>query len=134
MLINVWRVVRLLPNYRDRAISVSVISALLGLLGTATIFLYKYLVDIVSSLLHGEACQNDALRTLGNYLATVVSRLFDDEIYQNDAVRALFICLIVLALMRAFIIVLGVVQGRISQDLFVDSILKPLRRARTVNE
>ncbi len=94
---NLWRVYRLLPQYRLRAVNVSTISLLLTALGAGTPYIYKYLVDVISRLLSGAIDQADA----APYLAGA---------------------LVLFALVRITLVVLVAVQGRISYDLLVDSL------------
>jgi hypothetical protein len=116
MLINIWRIIHLLPNYSGRATIVFIISALFALSVAVITFLYEYQLNIVFGLLYDEVFRSEAPEAPGNYLFEVVSVWLRDELYQNDAVWAFFICLSILAVTRVFIVVLSFVHGRSPRD------------------
>lgn len=51
---GIWRIIRIIPEYRGRTFAVLAVSLVLGVIGTATPYLYKYIVDIVVRLVDGK--------------------------------------------------------------------------------
>lgn len=93
---HLWRLIRLLPSYRTRILGVFAISAMIGLIGIATPFIFRHIVD---ALAHAEAGGRR-----------------DDLAARMAAATGLFIAL------RVALVVLGTVQHQQSSRLWLDNV------------
>jgi ABC-type multidrug transport system fused ATPase/permease subunit len=78
---NIWRIFKLIPEYRNRSIAVVIVSLLVGAIGAGTPYIYKYIVDIIARLLSHRIGADEAfdlmVTTLGIFVALrLVSVLF----------------------------------------------------------
>ncbi len=61
---NLWRVIQFIPEYRRRVVGVLAVGTVLGLLGTATPYLYKGIVDAIAAMLAGRITHEAASWTV----------------------------------------------------------------------
>lgn len=61
---NLWRTIQFIPEYRNRVIGVIAVGTVLGLIGTATPYLYKGIVDAIASMLSGRISHDQASWTV----------------------------------------------------------------------
>jgi ABC-type multidrug transport system fused ATPase/permease subunit len=61
---NLWRTIQFIPEYRSRAIAVTVVGTALGFIGTATPYFYKGIVDVISHMLAGKISHDTAATSL----------------------------------------------------------------------
>ncbi len=66
---NLWRAIRHIPEHRGRVVGVILVGTALGLIGTATPYIYKGVVDAVSRLLAGTITLDTATATVTWLLA-----------------------------------------------------------------
>jgi ABC-type multidrug transport system fused ATPase/permease subunit len=66
---NIWRAIRLIPEYRGRIAGVLAFGALTGLVGTAVPYIYKSVVDVIVSLAAGHATAAQASASVLTLLA-----------------------------------------------------------------
>jgi hypothetical protein len=57
---NLWRTIQFIPEYRGRVIGVIAVGTILGFIGTATPYLYKFIVDAIAQLLAGTISKEEA--------------------------------------------------------------------------
>src|SRR5690606_39475681 len=57
---NIWRIIQFIPEYRGRVLGVILVGTILGFIGTATPYLYKFIVDAISRMLSGSISQEEA--------------------------------------------------------------------------
>ena len=50
---NLWRTIQFIPEYRGKLVGVVLVGGVLGLVGTATPYLYKSIVDAIAQMLSG---------------------------------------------------------------------------------
>ncbi len=94
---NIWRIVRLIPEYRNRTIGVFVVGALVGAIATATPYVYKHMVDVIARMLGG-------------------------TITRAEATQAVIVLLVLFALLRAFSVVFTQWQEKQADDLWLDAV------------
>lgn len=94
---NIWRVIRFIPEYRSRILGVFAVGLALGIIGTATPYLYKHIVDVISGLLGGAVTRAEAVRQVG-------------------------ILLLSFAGLRLLMIVFSALQDKQSDDLWLDTV------------
>lgn len=85
----IWRVIQFIPEYRGRVVGVLLVGAVMGLLGTATPYLYKAIVDVVSRLISGkltqEAAVDAALLLTGIFVALRVATVVFNALQDRQA-------------------------------------------------
>ena len=94
---NIWRTIQLIPEYRGRVIGVIAVGASLGLIGTATPYLYKNIVD-------------------------VMSRLFAGKIGHAEASWNITVLLSIFFALRLGIVVFSALQNKLADDLWLDTV------------
>jgi ABC-type multidrug transport system fused ATPase/permease subunit len=94
---GIWRVIRIIPEYRGRTLAVLAVSLMLGAIGTATPYVYKHIVDVIAQLL-GE-----------NLTAAAAS-------------RSVMWSLGLFVLLRLVVVVFNFVQEKQSDDLWIDAV------------
>jgi len=94
---NIWRTIQLIPEYRGRVIGVIAVGASLGFIGTATPYLYKNIVD-------------------------VMSRLFAGKIGHEEASWNITILLSIFFALRLGIVVFSALQNKLADDLWLDTV------------
>ena len=94
---NIWRTIQIIPEYRGRVIGVIAVGASLGLIGTATPYLYKNIVD-------------------------VMSRLFAGKIGHEEASWNITILLSIFFALRLGIVVFSALQNKLADDLWLDTV------------
>jgi ABC-type multidrug transport system fused ATPase/permease subunit len=57
---NLWRIIQFIPEYKGRVIGVILVGTMLGFINTATPYLYKSIVDIISRMLSGKITHEQA--------------------------------------------------------------------------
>ncbi|TDU31703.1 ATP-binding cassette subfamily B protein [Panacagrimonas perspica] len=86
---NIWRVIRFIPEYRGRVAGVLLVGAVMGLLGTATPYLYKAIVDVISKLLSGAVTQAHAtsavLLLTGVFIALRIATVLFNALQDKQA-------------------------------------------------
>lgn len=92
---NLWRVVRLIPEYRARTLAVLIVSLALGAIGAATPYVYKYIVDVIAQLLGA-------------------------DLSSEHATRAVTIAITAFIASRLAVVILNFVQEKQSDDLWID--------------
>jgi ABC-type multidrug transport system fused ATPase/permease subunit len=94
---NIWRIVKLIPEYRNRTIAVIVVSLLVGAIGAGTPYIYKYIVDVIARMLsHGLSAE--------------------------EAFNAVMIALAVFAASRAATVLFSFLQEKQADDLWLDMV------------
>jgi ABC-type multidrug transport system fused ATPase/permease subunit len=66
---NIWRAIRLIPEYRGRIVGVLTFGALTGLVATVVPYIYKAVVDVIASLATGRATAGQAATHMLHLLA-----------------------------------------------------------------
>ncbi len=94
---NIWRIVRLIPEYRNRTVGVFLVGALVGAIATATPYVYKYMVDVIARMLSG-------------------------TITREVATQAVIGLLVTFAVLRAFSVVFTQWQEKQADDLWLDTV------------
>lgn len=94
---NIWRTIQFIPEYRHRVIGVLAVGTILGLLGTATPYIYKGIVDAIASMLAGRITHADATWTV----STLVGVFFA---------------------LRLGVVICGAVQNKQADDLWLDTV------------
>jgi ABC-type multidrug transport system fused ATPase/permease subunit len=94
---NIWRVIRLIPEYRNRTIGVVLVGALVGAVATATPYVYKYMVDIIAQMLGG-------------------------TITREQATEAALWLLVLFAALRFFSVIFTQWQEKQADDLWLDAV------------
>lgn len=61
---NLWRTIQFIPEYRRRVVGVIAVGTVLGLLGTATPYIYKGIVDAIAGMLAGRVTHAQATWTV----------------------------------------------------------------------
>ncbi len=57
---NLWRTIQFIPEYRGRVIGVIAVGTVLAFINTATPYIYKGIVDVISQLISGKVTQEAA--------------------------------------------------------------------------
>ncbi|BET26991.1 ATP-binding cassette subfamily B protein/subfamily B ATP-binding cassette protein MsbA [Limnobacter thiooxidans] len=94
---NLWRCIQFIPEYRGKLLGVIAVGTVLGVIGTATPYLYKAIVD-------------------------VVARLLSSSISRDEATNSVLIILAVFLLLRVGVVVFGAIQNRQADDLWLDTV------------
>jgi len=94
---NIWRAIQFIPEYRGRVAGVLVVGTLMGLIGTATPYLYKAIVD-------------------------VISRLFSGQVTLEQATRAILLLIVVFFALRVGVVVFTALQNKQADDLWLDTV------------
>ena len=94
---NIWRIIRLIPEYRGRVAAVMLVSTAVGAIGALTPYLYKHLVDLIASLLRG-------------------------DLTRDAAGRAVLWSVIAFAGLRALLVALSWLQEKQADDLWLDTV------------
>ncbi|GAB3255905.1 ABC transporter ATP-binding protein [Chitinimonas naiadis] len=94
---NLWRTIQFIPEYRGRVIGVTLVGTLIALIGTATPYLYKAVVDVISHLLTGKLDHADAS-------------------WQITLLLGVFFAL------RIGVVVFGALQNKQADDLWLDTV------------
>jgi ABC-type multidrug transport system fused ATPase/permease subunit len=94
---NLWRVIQFIPEYRGRVFGVIVVGTLLGFIGTATPYIYKGIVD-------------------------VISQLFSDKITLAAATTSVTWLLVGFFALRIGVVLFGAVQNKQADDLWLDTV------------
>jgi ABC-type multidrug transport system fused ATPase/permease subunit len=94
---NLWRTIQFIPEYRGRVIAVVAVGTILGLIGTATPYLYKGVVDAISRMLAGSITQEQATWTV----TLLVAMFF---------------------VLRIGVVVFGAIQNKQADDLWLDTV------------
>jgi len=94
---NLWRTIQFIPEYRGRVVGVVIVGTLLGFIGTATPYLYKAIVD-------------------------TISKLFTGTIDYAQASWSVTLCLIIFFALRLGIVILGAIQNKQADDLWLDTV------------
>lgn len=88
---NIWKIIRLIPEYRNRTFAVVLVGTLVGAIGAATPYVYKHMVDVIAQMLGGKitvaAATTAALWLLGLFAllrALVVWFTFVQEKQADD--------------------------------------------------
>ncbi|WP_129774423.1 ABC transporter ATP-binding protein [Peristeroidobacter soli] len=94
---KIWRVIRLIPEYRGRTLAVLAVSLVLGAIGAGTPYIYKHIVDVIARLLGDDVSAAQA----GGSVTTMI---------------ALFVVL------RVAVLIFNFVQEKQSDDLWIDMV------------
>ncbi len=94
---NLWRAIRHIPEHRGRVVGVILVGTALGLIGTATPYIYKGVVDAVSRLLAGTITLDTATATVTWLLAAFFG-------------------------LRLGVVVFGALQNKQADDLWLDAV------------
>lgn len=97
MTTNLWRTIQFIPEYRSRVVGVIAVGTVLGLLGTATPYIYKGIVDAIAAMLAGRLTHQDATWTV----TLLVGGFFA---------------------LRLGVVVCGAVQNKQADDLWLDTV------------
>lgn len=94
---NLWRVIQFIPEYRGRVAGVIVVGTLLGFIGTATPYIYKGIVD-------------------------VISQLFSEKISFDSAAASVTWLLVGFFSLRIGVVLFGALQNKQADDLWLDTV------------
>jgi ABC-type multidrug transport system fused ATPase/permease subunit len=94
---NLWRVIQFIPEYRGRVVGVIVVGTLLGFIGTATPYIYKGIVD-------------------------VISQLFSEKISFDSAAVSVTWLLVGFFSLRIGVVLFGALQNKQADDLWLDTV------------
>jgi ABC-type multidrug transport system fused ATPase/permease subunit len=94
---NLWRTIQFIPEYRGRVIGVIAVGTILGFIGTATPYLYKFIVDAIAQLLAGTISKEEA-----TWSVTVLLSIF--------------------FALRLGVVVFGALQNKQADDLWLDTV------------
>jgi len=94
---NLWRAIQFIPEYKGRVIGVILVGITLGFINTATPYLYKSIVDVISHLLTGQITKDAA-----TWSVTVLLGLF--------------------FVLRLGIVIFGALQNKQADDLWLDTV------------
>lgn len=94
---NLWRTIQFIPEYRNRVIGVIAVGTMLGFINTATPYLYKIIVDVISQLLAG-------------------------TITQEAATWSMTVLLGVFFALRLGLVIFGALQNKQADDLWLDTV------------
>jgi subfamily B ATP-binding cassette protein MsbA len=92
-----WRTIRFIPEYRRRVIAVATVGTVLGFIGTATPYVYKGVVDIISRMLAGKIAHDAAASSL----LTLLGGFF---------------------LLRVAVVIFSALQNKQADDLWLDTV------------
>ncbi len=94
---NLWRTIQFIPEYRAKLLGVILVGTALGLIGTATPYLYKGIVDQIAQLYAG-------------------------RLALEDATRGVLLLLAVFFGLRLAVVVFGALQNKQADDLWLDTV------------
>jgi len=94
---HLWRTIQFIPEYRGKLVGVILVGAVLGIVGTATPYLYKSIVDAIAQLLSGH-----------------ISRTVAEE-------RVLWLLVAFFGL-RLTLVVFGALQNKQADHLWLDTV------------
>jgi len=94
---NLWRTIQLIPEYKGRVIAVIAIGTILGFINTATPYLYKGIVDVISHLLAG-------------------------TVTQEAATWSVTILLVLFFVLRLGVVIFTALQNKQADDLWLDTV------------
>ncbi len=94
---NLWRTIQFIPEYRGRVVGVMLVGTIIAFIGTATPYIYKGIVDVISHLYSGSISYEKAVAHAGLLLA-------------------LFFAL------RLGVVVFGALQNKQADDLWLDTV------------
>ncbi|WP_269533258.1 ABC transporter ATP-binding protein [Chitinimonas sp. BJYL2] len=94
---NLWRTIQFIPEYRRRVIGVALVGTLVALIGTATPYLYKGIVDVIAHLLSGKVSHAEATWSITLLLGAFL-------------------------LLRIGVVVFGALQNKQADDLWLDTV------------
>jgi ABC-type multidrug transport system fused ATPase/permease subunit len=94
---NLWRCIQFIPEYKGKLIGVIVVGTIIGFIGTATPYLYKSVVDVISKLL-------------------------SDQITYDTALQSVLVLLGIFFLLRLGVVVFGALQNKQADDLWLDTV------------
>lgn len=94
---NLWRTIQFIPEYKGRVISVILVGTMLGFINTATPYLYKSIVDVISKMLSG-------------------------VIDQSQATWSVTILLGIFFALRLGVVLFGAIQNKQADDLWLDTV------------
>ena len=94
---NLWRTIQFIPEYRGRVIGVMLVGTIIAFIGTATPYLYKGIVD-------------------------VVSHLFAGTISYDTAAGKISVLLLLFFALRLGVVVFGALQNKQADDLWLDTV------------
>jgi ABC-type multidrug transport system fused ATPase/permease subunit len=86
---NIWRAVRFIPKYRRRLVGVIAVGALISLVGTTTPYVYKAIVDVITSLVAGGSSRSMAatrvLSLITLFFGLRIAMIFATALQQRQA-------------------------------------------------
>jgi ABC-type multidrug transport system fused ATPase/permease subunit len=94
---NIWRIIQFIPEYRGRVIGVIAVGTALGFIGTATPYLYKFIVDAISQMLTG-------------------------SISKEEATWSVTVLLLLFFVLRLGVVGFGALQNRQADNLWLDTV------------
>src|SRR5450830_1684544 len=94
---NLWRTIQFIPEYKGRVIGVILVGTMLGFINTATPYLYKSIVDIISRMLSGSIMQAEA-----SWSVTIILGIF--------------------FALRLGVVVFSALQNKQADDLWLDTV------------
>lgn len=94
---NLWRVIQYIPEYRGRVVGVIFVGTFLGFIGTATPYIYKGIVD-------------------------VISQLFSEKISFESATTTVTWLLVGFFALRLGVVIFGAWQNKQADDLWLDTV------------
>jgi ABC-type multidrug transport system fused ATPase/permease subunit len=94
---NLWRTIQFIPEYKGRVIGVILVGTTLGFINTATPYLYKSIVDVISRMLSGSITQAEA-----SWSVTIILGIFFT--------------------LRLGVVVFSALQNKQADDLWLDTV------------
>ncbi|MFD1121406.1 ABC transporter ATP-binding protein [Methylophilus flavus] len=94
---NVWRAIQFIPEYKGKVVGVILVGTALGFINTATPYIYKFIVD-------------------------VISRMFSGAITQAEATWSVTVLLGVFFALRLGVVIFGAIQNKQADDLWLDTV------------
>ncbi|WP_447594280.1 ABC transporter ATP-binding protein [Aquipseudomonas campi] len=94
---NIWRIIQFIPEYRGRVIGVIAVGTALGFIGTATPYLYKFIVDAIAQMLSG-------------------------TLSKAEASESVIVLLLIFFALRLGVVGFGALQNKQADDLWLDTV------------
>jgi ABC-type multidrug transport system fused ATPase/permease subunit len=94
---NVWRAIQFIPEYKGKVIGVILVGTALGFINTATPYIYKFIVDVISRMLSGTITKEQA-----TWSVTVLLGIF--------------------FALRLGVVIFGAIQNKQADDLWLDTV------------
>lgn len=94
---NIWRIIQFIPEYRGRVIGVIAVGTALGFIGTATPYLYKFIVDAIAQMLSG-------------------------TVSKAEATESVIVLLLIFFALRLGVVGFGALQNKQADDLWLDTV------------